>query len=142
MSIIEITAEQAEQFRAAGIRVRYAIHPSDLALPASVIDVTPQPVIKRVRGTTRKFTQVWRKGTWVRLSDNHQDMLDRYSDKNSKLYDVYQAVALLLNERNNAPMLRHKLWHATNKFLGKKYTGTSTTLTKMLRSGFLITVQP
>lgn len=139
MSIIEITAEQAEQFRAAGIRVRYAIHPSDLALPASVIDVTPQPVIKRVRVSTRKFTQVWRKGTIVRLGDNYQDMLDRYPDKGSKLYDVYQAVALLLNDHGK-PMLRHKLWHATNKFLGKKYTGTSTTLTKMLRSGFLITV--
>lgn len=140
MSIIEITAEQAEQFRAVGIRVRYAIHPSDLVLqppPVEVIDVTPTR-IKRVRTVSTKFTQQFRKGTVVNLAHNWEEQLAAVP-KESKRYDIYAGVALVICD-NGKPMFRHKVWHATKKLLGKQYTSISSTLTDMLREGFLVAV--
>lgn len=146
MTIIEITAEQAEQFKAVGVRVRYAIHPSDLVvtmppLVQPIIDVTPEVVVKRKRiNPPPRFKQEFRKGTVVKLGDNYQSFLDKFhGEPPSMKHDVYQTVAMLLSDHGK-PMLRHKLWHATNKFLGKKYTGTSTIFTKMLREGYLVTV--
>lgn len=145
MSIIEITAEQADQFRAAGIRVRFAIHPEDLTRPVmlppppAVIEVDVKP-ITRVRKVGAKFTQQYRKGTLVRLADNWEQRLAAIPG-DSKRYDVYAGVALVLSDHVR-PMLRHKLWKATGKFLGKQYTSISSTLTDMLREGFLVVVGP
>lgn len=142
MTLIEITAEQADQFRAAGVMVRYAIVPTDLS-PAppkvihrhDVIDVTPKVVTrKRAIGTTT-FTQQFRKGTVVRLAPDWEKQAQKIPE-DSKRYDIYVAVGLLLSE--NGKMLRHNLWHATQKLLGKQYTSVSSSLTDMLREGFLI----
>lgn len=143
MSIIEITAEQAEQFKLAGIRIRYAIDPADMfqqsvvAVSPTVIDITPTP-IRRVRTVKARFTQQFRKGTIVRLADNWEQQLAAIP-VDSKRYDIYAGVSLVLND-NGKPMARHKLWHATMKFLGKQYTSVSSNLTDMLREGFLVTV--
>lgn len=141
MNLIEITAEQADQFRAAGVRVRYAIFPTDLA-PAPVvihsqpvIDVTPKVVTrKRATGVTT-FTQQFRKGTVVRLAADWETQVQKIPE-DSRRYDIYVAVGLLLTE--NRKMVRHSLWHATQKLLGKQYTSISSTLTDMLREGFLV----
>ena len=70
------------------------------------------------------------------LADNWEALLAKIP-QDSKRYDIYESVALIITE-NRKPMPRHKVWKESGKFLGKQYTSISSTLTDMLREGFLV----
>jgi hypothetical protein len=146
---IEINAEQAETFRKAGVpvTVTYTITVQDviaaqMARPAvtlptpTVSPPKPRPVKdrERKRGGTHRYPR----GTQVRMSARIDKLIVRYgADQHQR--QVMEAVRMVMNERNNEPMLRYELSRIVFAIIGDNEVGrsTSSVLTHMLEQKML-----
>jgi hypothetical protein len=145
MNLIEITAVQAEQFKAVGVPVRYAIFPDDLKetviVPQAISDTPPKsPDLVARKG---KFKQRYRKGTSVSLPPNYDAIVRRIDGKLVRR-EVAEAIGLVLREHGK-PMVRHELWKKVEALCGKKSRAARSAerqITIMLDAGHLIANNP
>jgi hypothetical protein len=141
MNLIEITAAQAEQFQAVGIRVRFAIFPEDLKatviVPQAATDAPRKPPTLAPR--KGKFRIRYRKGTNVWLPPNY-DAIVRRIDSKFVRREVAEAIGLVLREHGK-PMVRHELCKKVEALCGKNSRvarSVAQQITVMLDAGHLI----
>ena len=144
---IEITAEQAEAFRKAGVPVKavYTIalkdvvaaqfaKPASLSLPPD----DPKPRVYKTERVHKKIKHLFPRGTVVRMSAQFDKTLRRYAEGQHQRQTM-EAVRMVLTDRGNEPMLRSELFHAVRGVIGDNAIGrgASSALTLMLETGML-----
>jgi hypothetical protein len=134
---IEVTFEQAEQFRAAGVKVYYGIKPQDVSVSPQV---EAPAVDKPRRAVTRGWQQKWGKFTTVRLAPNYAKLAARTTGKLQR--ELYAAISMVVTDAGgtiNRSELRNKVSALVGR-TGDGKDGVSTLITAMLRKKMLLEV--
>lgn len=147
MDLIEITADQAKLFEAAGIKVRYAIYPTDLvvkATPAEVATAIAKPadapaIVGPTRRAAKKYRQRYGKDTLVEPAPNVERVIARKCKQAGPTRNIVDAAVMVLRDHGK-PMARSVLWHQVNALVGdgKPLSGVSSEITRAIDRGILV----
>lgn len=151
--LIEITSEQAEQFRLVGVKVRYAIFPSDLVAihqapsptlpPAPAIEPTfaPSPVRALTEDRHKApYEQQFPRNRLVMLCANPETYVKRYDGVIRQYAEA--ALMILKDLPPGQPIRKGDLTKRIEKLMGKSAGSCSSGVFRLCVDGFLQVVEP